>query len=198
MRNVLALVALMFLAACADNSGPLVSDQTLEQRAFRAPDQPEITVLTMVNNTSGAGGHTSLLISGSQRVIFDPAGSFRHATVPERGDVLYGVSPGVEQGYKSAHARNSHHVVSQTFTVTPAQAERALQLAQSNGVVAGAFCTNASSNLLRQVPGFEDVKVTFYPVRLMEQLANRPGVVTDRYFENDAGDVVDGAALLQL
>jgi hypothetical protein len=45
---------------------------------------------------------------------------------------------------------------------------------------------------LARVPGFEDIDTTFYPVDLQEQFAGRPGVVTEQYFENDAGDVLDG------
>lgn len=198
MRTLLAVAALVCLAACVDSGGPIPSDERLKAIAYRAPDKPEITVFTMINNTSGGGAHTSMLISGSQRVIFDPAGSFRHHMMPERRDVLYGVSPAAERGYKSSHARASHHVVSQTFAVTPAQAERALQLAQANGVVPGAFCTNATSRILSQVPGFQDIKPVYQPVRLMEQLEQKPGVVTDRYYENDEGEVTDGAATLQL
>lgn len=198
MRIVLAAVALVSLSACVDSGGPPASDARLKEVAYRAPSKPEITVFTMINNSNGGGAHTSLLISGSQRVIFDPAGSFQHPMVPERRDVLYGISPAAEKGYKSSHARTSHHVVSQTFVVTPEQAEQALRLAESYGNVPGAFCTMATSRVLRQVPGFQDIDPVYLPVRLMEQLEQKPGVKTDRLFENDAGDVVDGAAGLQL
>jgi hypothetical protein len=134
------------------------------------------------------------MVSGSQQVIFDPAGSFKHASIPERGDVLYGMSPVWVQAYKSAHARSEFHVVSQEIQVTPAQAERALQVVQSYGAVPSAFCSNSTSNILRQVPGFEDIKVTFFPIKFMEQIETIPGVTTERYYEDDAGDVTDGIA----
>ena len=187
-----ALVAVALLSGCAAGS---VGDATPEQvaRAAYVPSgPPSLTVKTVVNNKTGAGGHSSLLVSGSQQVIFDPAGTFQHEGVAERGDVLYGMSPAWVAAYKSAHARNTYHVVSQKIELTPAQAERALQLVQSNGAVPSAFCANATSSLLRKIEGFEDIKVTFYPVNLMEQIAQRPDVVTDRYYENDAGDVLDG------
>ena len=50
---------------------------------------------------------------------------------------------------------------------------------------------------LAELPGFEDVQVTFDPVKLMEQIARRPDVKTDRYYENDAGDVTDGIVSAQ-
>ncbi|MFK7870153.1 MAG: hypothetical protein AB8B58_13050 [Roseobacter sp.] len=155
-------------------------------------EPPKLTVFTVVNNATGAGGHTALLVSGSEQVLFDPAGSFRHEDLFEREDVLYGVSPGWVQAFKSAHARDTYHVVTQEFTVTSQQAETALALVKSNGSVGSALCTNSTTRLLKQVPGFSDVSVTFFPKKLMEQMATRPGVITERYYENDAGDVVDG------
>ncbi len=58
----------------------------------------------------------------------------------------------------------------------------------------GAFCAKATSGILHQLPGFEDVRVTFYPVDLMEQIARKPGVVTDQLYEADDGQVTDGIA----
>ncbi len=151
-----------------------------------------MTLITVVNNRTGAGGHSSLIVSGSQQVIFDPAGSFQHEDVARRSDVLYGMSPGWVAAYKSAHARDTYHVVSQKIPLTAEQAAIALQLVQTNGAVPSAFCANATSSLMRQVPGFESISVTFYPVKLQDQVEMLPGVKTDKYFENDAGDVVDG------
>lgn len=197
MRAVLLLVFLTVLSGCAISAALEATPEEIASNAYVADGPPKLTVFTVINNTSGSGGHTALMVSGSQRVIFDPAGSFYHADVAERGDVLYGMTPGWVQAYKSAHARSTYHVVSQEFVVTPEQAERALQLVASNGAVAGAFCTQSTSSILRQVPGFEDVDSTFYPAKLMKQLEIRPGVVTDRYYENDAGDVRDGIVAAQ-
>lgn len=197
MRALMLLVVATFLTGCAVSSPFEASPEDIAAKAFVAGGPPTLTIFTMVNNTSGSGGHTALMVSGSQRVIFDPAGSFHHAGVPERGDVLYGITPAWVQAYKSAHARSTYHVVTQEFVVTPAQAERALQLVQAKGAVPGAFCTNATSSILRSVPGFEDINTTFYPVKLMNQLQARPGVKTDKYYENDAGDVRDGIVAAQ-
>ncbi|MEM8578790.1 MAG: hypothetical protein AAGF60_13135 [Pseudomonadota bacterium] len=195
MRALIVWGLLAMLAACGaaveENTAP---PEVIAAKAFRAPGPASLTVMTMVSNRSGSGGHTALMINGSQRVIFDPAGSFQNAAVPERGDVLYGVTPAVLAGYKSAHARSTYHVVSQTITVTPEQAETALRLAQANGAVPRAFCTTATTQLLRQVPGFQDVRQTMFPTNLMDQMAQRPGVVTDKYYEDDDGTILDGVA----
>ncbi|MBY5931601.1 hypothetical protein KUV51_01210 [Tateyamaria omphalii] len=193
MRWFAALAVCAVLAACAaPPEAPYASDARVASVAYREPGPATLTVLTMVSNRDGSGGHSALMINGSQRVIFDPAGSFVNDRVPEQDDVLYGVSPAVLKGYKSAHARSTYHVVSQTVEVTPEQAEMALRLAQSNGAVPRAFCTNANTNLLRQVPGFESIKTTFFPTNLMEQMASYPGVVEEKYFEDDEGTIVDG------
>ncbi|WP_299830331.1 hypothetical protein [uncultured Roseobacter sp.] len=197
MRVLMLLAVLATLTGCAVSSAFEASPEEIAAKAYVPNGPPKLTIFTMVNNETGHGGHTALMVSGSQQVIFDPAGSFQHELVAERGDVLYGISPAWVQAYKSAHARSTHHVVSQEIVVTPEQAERALQLVRQNGAVAGAFCTNSTSSILRQVPGFEDIQVTFYPIKFMNQIEARPDVVTDRYFENDAGDVRDGIEAAQ-
>jgi hypothetical protein len=50
----------------------------------------------MVNNRSGNGAHTSLMINASQRVIFDIAGTLWHVYLPEKEDVIFGINPTVE------------------------------------------------------------------------------------------------------
>lgn len=192
IKPILALIlSAAFLAACAEK-GKESPAQEIEAGVYLYQGQPKITLITMVNNRTGAGGHTALLVQGSQSVIFDPAGSFEHERVPERGDVLYGMSPRWIQIYKSSHARSNFHVVSQEFVVTPAQAERAMQLVQSNGTVPSAFCASATSGILAQIPGFQSIRSGFYPVKLMEQVEQLPGVKTTRYYEDDEGNVRDG------
>src|SRR6056297_2014269 len=103
------LVALSILSGCAATS-PYASDERIAAVSYRDTSGPRtLTLLTMVNNRTGAGGHTSLMINGSQRVMFDPAGSFYHDAAPERNDVLYGFTPQMFQAYISAHARSTFH-----------------------------------------------------------------------------------------
>lgn len=189
---VAALVSVAALGACSVSGAPNSSLDDVRAAAYVPQGEPKVTLYTVVNNKTGSGGHSALLISASQQVIFDPAGSFVHPDIPRRNDVLYGISPAWEQGYRSAHARSTYHVVMQEITVSAQDAERMLQLAQTKGPVASAFCTNATSSMIKQLPGFGDVDVTFFPVNLMEQLEGRPGVVTERYYEDDEGDVSDG------
>ena len=185
MRIVgLMLGAMLLVGGCAAPQ-PFASDDTIAAVSFRDEGPRELTLLTMINNRTGAGAHTSLLINASERVLFDPAGSFKATGVPERNDVLFGITPAVEKAYIGAHARETHRVRIQTISVSAQQAEMAYRLALANGPVAGAFCASATGALLRQIPGFENIRSTFYPVNLSDQFAQIPGVVTTEYREDD-------------
>ena len=195
LRLGLLLVAALTVGACAAPQ-PYASKEEVAAVSYRNEGGYELTLLTMINNRTGAGAHSSLLISASERVLFDPAGSFKARGIPERNDVLFGISPAAEQAYIGAHARETHRVRIQTISVTAEQAEIAYRLALENGPVAGAFCANATSSILRSVPGFENLQTTFYPVNLADQFARIPGVVTTEYREDD--DASLQAALDQL
>lgn len=197
-RFTLVIACCLAIAGCAGVSSDDASVEEVRAAAYVPQGVPKLTLVTVVNNNSGAGGHSALIVSGSQQVIFDPAGSFQHERIKELGDVLYGMSPAWVAAYKSAHARSTYHVVTQEIDVTPEQAETALRLVQTNGAVGSAFCANATSSILRRIPGFEQIAVTFFPIKLMDQVAERNDVVTDKYFENDAGDVRDGIVGAQL
>ncbi|MFK7836394.1 MAG: hypothetical protein AB8B60_09255 [Sulfitobacter sp.] len=200
MKRLLgAFAGIALVAACAAvDTSPDAPPERVAAAAYVHGSAPSLTLFTMVNNRTGSGGHTALMVNGSQRVIFDPAGSFRDARVVERGDVLYGITPGWLNAYKSAHAREAFHVVSQEIPVTAAQAEQALRLVRANGPVAGAFCAQSTTGILAQVDGFQSVSSTFFPVNLMEQFATLPNVTTTKLYENDSGDVIDAVRAAQL
>lgn len=187
--TVMACLAALSVAGCAANTTKTdASPEVVAQSVYRHDGPPEIRLYTMVNNGSGAGAHSSLMINASQRVIFDPAGSVRHSAVPEVGDVLYGITPRIAQFYASAHARETYHVVIQSVEVSPEVAEMALRLVQQNGPVAQTFCTQSTAGILRQLPGFESIRPTFFPIKLSDQFGELPGVTTQTLYEDDADD----------
>lgn len=194
LRILIACLLAATVAGCASSNRPQADRAEIVARSYSAQGPSTLTLYTMINTRTGSGAHTSLMISGSERVIFDPAGSFRADVVPIKDDVLYGITPAVERAYRSSHARETHYARIQTIQVTPQQAEIALQLAKQSGPVAGAFCTNSTAQLLKQVPGFEQIEVTFYPVKLSDQFGQIPGVVTQEYRENDDADLQKGLA----
>lgn len=186
MRALLLLVLLGTLAACGGR--PVwAPDEEIAHRMVVTGEPAYLELKTMVHNRSGRGGHSALLINGSQLVMWDPAGRWHHSWAPERNDVVYGLTPALLKLYDSFHARNTHHVVSQRIHVAPEVAERAMALAVQAGPAADATCARTTSAILRQLPGFEDIEPTWYPHKLMEQFARRPGVQTRRYYENDVG-----------
>ena len=186
---LLCLCAAIAVVAGCTKKQPNASDATLAAVAYRDPGPAKLTLYTMVNNRTGGGGHSSLMINASERVIFDPAGSFYADVIPERDDVLFGITPAAEQAYRGAHARSTFHVAVQEVEVTPEQAEIAYQLALQAGPVPGAFCSNATSRLLQQVPGFETLKPSLQPTKLRDQFGALPGVTTSQYFEDDSPDL---------
>ena len=189
-NRIFSVLALVILAGCGagNDMRPDASAEVIRSASYRHDGPTALTLYTMINNRSGAGAHSSVMINGSQRVIFDPAGTVRLSAVPERGDVLYGITPDVADFYARAHARETYHVVIQEIEVSSEVAERALQLAMANGPAASGFCSASTSAILRQLPGFEAIGRTFFPRRLMEDFGKLPGVRTTKLFENDADD----------
>lgn len=161
---ILGLPAL--LAACG--AEPIWAPEAeVAQARFRHDGPSSITLFTVVANDNGSGGHSALMINASERVIFDPAGTWQHPQVPERNDVHFGISDPAVEFYKDYHARETWHVVSQEIEVPPEVAERALALVKDYGAVPKAFCTQANARVLRQLTGFERAPSTFFPTALM-------------------------------
>lgn len=187
MRSlVLALGAMVFLAGCATET-VWAPDDAVARAAYRHDGPPRLTVYTMINNNSGGGAHTSLMINGSQRVIFDPAGSFKHDTIPERNDVLFGITPPVEDVYTRYHARKTYHVQIQRLDVSPELAERAIQLVKANGPVPSAQCSLATSRILGELfPG--QIRSSWFPRKTAEDFGKIPGVTEEKLYEYDGDD----------
>lgn len=189
MQRRTALLGLSALALSACSAPVVWAPDADVARAFTpGVGAPYLTLYTMKNTSSDNGAHTGLLINASQRVMFDPAGTFALDVLPERNDVIFGMTPEMEAYYASYHARETFYVIAQKVVVPPAVAERALALALSNGPVPKAACARATSQILRQLPGFEHIRPTFFPDRLFDAVAKMPGVQTTTYREEDSDD----------
>lgn len=175
------------LSGCA---APMVwaPDDVVSQAVYKEAGPKHLTLYTMKNTGSDNGAHSALLINASQRVIFDPAGSWEQQQMPERNDVLFGASPALEQYYVSFHARVTYYVVGQTVSVEDEIAERALALALDAGPAPQGSCSRFTSRLLRQLPGFEGIRQTWFPNKLSDDFASLPGVSYREYRENDEDD----------
>ncbi len=183
----LVLLLPLFLAACG--AEPIwAPDAEVARANYRFDGPTKLTLFTVINNRSNSGAHSALMINASQRVIFDPAGTWKHHSIPERNDVQYGITPRVLEYYVDYHARTTYRVVMQEIEVSPAVAEMALRLVQANGAVPKAYCARSLSSILRQLPGFESIKVTFFPKRIMRDFAKIPGVKERVIYDNDDDD----------
>lgn len=189
-RLFLCLVAVLTLAACGADHTWAPDEEVIAAR-YVHPGPKTITLLTVVNNRSGSGGHSALMINGSERVIFDPAGTWYHPSRPIRNDVHFGINDKVLDFYIDYHARVTYRVVQQTVQVSPQVAEIALQRVLNYGAVPKALCASAVSNVLRGVPGFESIPGALGPNRIMDAFDQIPGVqkrvITDKDDDENHG-----------
>lgn len=189
-RALLSLALLAGLAACG--AEPIWSEQhEIDRVAFRAPGPAKLTLITVINNRSGAGGHTGLLINGPQRVVWDPAGTWWSPNAPERNDLHYGMTDRMVDVYVDYHTRETYRTVLQEITVSPEVAAKAMQLAANYGAVSKAQCSVSTSNILRQLPGFESIAVSYFPKNTMDAFAKLPGVTTRTVRDDDPDDNSD-------
>ncbi len=147
---------------------------------------PSLTLITMISNKTGSGGHSSLMINSDQRTMYDPAGRYFNSTIAEQNDLLYGITPDNLQRYVSFHARETHHVVLQTVEVSPQVARQAFQLAKNRGTSWDAMCSTNVTQILRRVQGFESLKGSAFPAKLMQRFGELQGVKTEKVFEYDS------------
>ena len=188
LRNTLfLLLALTSLAACG--AEPIWSEQhEVDRVAFRAPGPAKLTLITVINNRSGSGAHTGLLINGTQRVIWDPAGTWWNPNAPERNDLHYGMTDRLVDVYIDYHTRASFDTVVQEVSVSAEVAQLAIQLAANYGAVPKAQCSLSTSKILSQLPGFESIPVGYFPAKTMNAFAKIPGVQTHKVVDDDPDD----------
>lgn len=183
-RSFIALALPAALAACgADNKW--ADDATVRAARYHSDDPPSISLLTVIGIPRGEGGHSALMINGSQRVIYDPAGSWEHPRIPERHDVLYGITDNFLHFYIDYHARSTYWVAQDTVPVSLAVADAAIRSAEAEGPSNKSFCAVNTGRVLRRVPGFEGAPTGFSPLKLRAWFLTLPGVVSHRYQDGD-------------
>ena len=180
----LALAAAVIVAGCTRNP-EFHPPEDMARFAYRNTGPTSLTLYTIVNRTNGAGAHTALEVSGSETVLFDPAGGFKAEHVHRSGDVIYGFNPSIEKAYSSAHARTAYLVRKVEIPVSPAVAAMALQKVKTNGPVGAAHCAQSTSTILKTLPGFENIAQTYYPKQLEKQFQSLPGTTVETIIEDD-------------
>ncbi|MEO1951212.1 hypothetical protein, partial [Thioclava sp.] len=135
MRVLLVCLMLpLLLAGCgADNI--YASDAEVAKYRYVSDEPPSVTLYTVLSTNTGSGGHSSLLINGRERIIFDPAGTWNHPWAPERHDVHFGITEKMRKFYIDYHARESWYVRAQKLPITMAQADQLMARVERNGSV---------------------------------------------------------------
>lgn len=186
-RAFLALGGAAALTGCGAES--IVADEDVVARAVYAhPGPKSLSLITVINNRSGNGGHTGLLINGSQRVVWDPAGTWWSPNAPERNDLHYGMTPRMVDVYIDYHTRETYHTVVHEKVVSPEVAEQALQIAASYGAVPKAACSLSTSDILSRLPGFESIRKSYFPVNTMNAFVALGGVSEQKFYDDDPDD----------
>jgi hypothetical protein len=195
LRLTFAFVALLGLAACGAQS-VWAPEAEVQAARYSSGEPTYITLYTVISTGSGSGAHSAILVNGSERVIFDPAGTWHHPRLPERNDVHFGMTDKALAFYVDYHSRVTYNVIEQKIMVSPEVAEHVLRLVKDYGAVPKAMCTNATSSILRATPGFESMPATWYPKKLSDAFGQLPGV-TSRTITDDDDDSNHGVLLVQ-
>lgn len=190
IRGIAAAAVAVALSGCGGER-IWAPDEAVQAARYAPGGQPELVLLTSINDRSGEGAHTGLIINASERVLFDPAGNWDSKYAPERNDVRFGFTPQMQASYVGFQSSGPFHAVLQRVPVSPQVAEQALQLAKAAGPVPDALCASSTSGILRQLPGFENVSGTMFPKALMESFARVPGVQTTVEFGSADPDAPD-------
>lgn len=176
-RAFLLGAAALPLAGCAGTS-VWAPDEAVARARFPNPGPTALALITVRNEFQGSGEHTALLISASERAMFDPFGGWTDPYVPERDDVLFGLSDAALERYLAYQANDGFFFVRQEKAVPPDVAETALERARAHGPVGVAQCTRAVGAILEGLPGFEGLGRPLRPDALARRFARLPGVVT--------------------
>ncbi len=180
-----SLGASLFLGACVNNS-TYPAEEIASMRVVTEA-APFVSLITMVNDKSGGGEHSALLINGSQQVLYDPAGSFRHSRVLRSDDMMYGMTPGLVDYYNSYHARFGYYVKIQKLEISRELADALIARAQAEGAVPKLTCSIATTNILSDFDMFASIGKTFLPGRQMRRFGALPGIEETIIREDDIG-----------
>lgn len=175
MRLAVAGLLALALTGCVSET-VWDSDEAVARATYVPPGPATVTLITSINTHNNSGAHSALLIDGAQRLLFDPAGSWHNPGIPERNDVLFGMTPGYMDLYLAFQSNGVFEVRTQTVEISAATAQQLSQAVQTYGAVSPAYCSRSITDILSATPGFTSIRQTFYPLNAMDQFAQIPGV----------------------
>jgi len=182
LRALAALFLALSVSACAVEVGSSPAEVAAARHI--SDDAPYVSLVTMVNSRTDRAAHTALIINASERVIYDPAGTFQHEDLVERGDIHYGATDRMVSYYKRYHARFSHYVHEQRLYVAPNVAETVLRRTQAQGPSPKMMCNIHTTQILNDVQVLGAFQSSIFPQELREQFGRIPGV-QDSYTRED-------------
>lgn len=190
MRKIgLWLILPILLASCGSTAESVWAPEVEVQRAAYSHDGPNtLTLFTVISTQNGAGAHSGLMVNASQRVLFDPAGTWHHPAAPERNDVHFGFTPRFFESYLDYHARVTYYAVVQTMVVPPEVAEAAMLAVKNYGAVPKAQCSRSLSAILASLPGLEEFPHSWFPKKTMAAFSEFPRVTTQVVRDDDSDD----------
>ena len=192
MRGSITLIliaAAFLLGGCGGPAQPVWAPDAAVERARYTADGPStVTLVTVRSTDTGFGAHAGLVISGSERVLFDPAGTFRLSSAPERNDLHYGITPAVMAVYIDYHARETYDVELQEIAVTRAEADALIAEAERYGAVPKAQCALSITRILNKTARFQSVPTTYFPNQAAKAFAQLPAVSARLITDDDADD----------
>ncbi len=192
MKNILVVFALlMVVAGCAERV--TAPQEAVEAARYVSSEAPYISLMTMVDRDDDEGAHSAILVNGSQVALYDPAGTFRHPELLERGDVFYGITPRWKEVYEWYHARKTTYVVEHRLPVSRAFADQMIARMEAQGPSPKLFCGINVSEVLRSFQMFSHVPRTFYPGEIMSAFASVEGVTERRVYQEDTGQNIQFA-----
>ena len=185
MHTKLIFIVVLAVAGCAENV--YAPDAFVQAARYESSEPAYVSLMTMVNRENDKGAHSAILVNGSQVALYDPAGTFRHEELPERGDVFYGITPRWKEVYEWYHARDTTYVVEHRLAVSRSFADQVIARMEAQGPSPKLFCGINVAEVLRDFETFSDIPRSYYPSKIMDAFKAVPGVTERRVYQEDTG-----------
>jgi hypothetical protein len=185
-----AFCCALLLAGCGGLDPSADADLLQELRAETSyfPDNaPPSATLLLSEHKGGSGAvHAALVITGSERVIYDPSGSFTHPDTRRLGDVVYGASDPVVEMFALHNADKDHDAMMRRIPLSAEEAEQMLARARSRGGAMPGYCAKSVADVMRAAPRFAAMRDTFWPSNVLEDFVQFGPVETRVVSDTDS------------
>jgi hypothetical protein len=175
-RSLILGLAALPLVACAPARPVWAPDDQVARARVPNLGATSLSLITVRSEAFDKAEHTALMIDASELAMFDPFGGWADPIVPERNDVLFGLSEPVRDRYLAYLTSFRFYYQRQQKACPPQVAEAAFARAKAYGAVGMAQCTRAVADVLHDLPGFEGLGRPWTPDGLQRRFARLDGV----------------------